>query len=77
MTVEAETGVMQIQAKECWQPPQAGRDKEEILLWGCESLSHAPLCDPMDCSPPGTSVCGILRARILEWVAFPFSMELF
>ena len=31
------------------------------------------LCDPMDCSPPGSSVHGILQARILEWVAFPFS----
>ena len=28
-------------------------------------------CDPMDCSPPGPSVHGILQARILEWVAMP------
>ena len=27
----------------------------------------------MDCSPPGSSVCGISQARILEWVAIPFS----
>ena len=31
------------------------------------------LCDPMDCSPPGSSVCGISQARILEWVAISFS----
>ena len=31
------------------------------------------LCDPMDYSPPGSSVHGILQARILEWVAVPFS----
>ena len=31
------------------------------------------LCDPMDCSPPGSSVHGILEARILEWVAISFS----
>ena len=31
------------------------------------------LCDPMDCSPPGSSVNGILQARILKWVAIPFS----
>ena len=31
------------------------------------------LCDPVDCSPPGSSVHGILQARILEWVAIPFS----
>ena len=30
-------------------------------------------CDPMDCSPPGSSVHGILQARILEWVAISFS----
>ena len=31
------------------------------------------VCDPMDYSPPGFSVHGILQARILEWVAIPFS----
>ena len=30
------------------------------------------LCDPMDCCPPSSSVHGILQARILEWVAYPF-----
>ena len=29
------------------------------------------LCDPMDCSPPGSSAHGILQARILEWVGIP------
>ena len=31
------------------------------------------LCDPIDGSPPGSSVPGILQARTLEWVAIPFS----
>ena len=31
------------------------------------------LWDPMDCNPPGSSLHGILQARILEWVAIPFS----
>ena len=31
------------------------------------------LCKPMDCSPPDSSVLGILQARILEWVAMPSS----
>ena len=35
--------------------------------------SCLPPCDPMDCSPPGSSVHGILQARILEWVAMPSS----
>ena len=38
------------------------------LLQSCLTL-----CDPMDCSPPGSSVHGILQARIMEWVSKPFS----
>ena len=38
------------------------------------SLQLCPtLCDPMDCSPPGSSVHGILQTRRLEWVAMPSS----
>ena len=40
----------------------------------CEVAQSCPtLCDPMDCSPPGSSVYGILQARILQWVAMPSS----
>ena len=35
------------------------------------------LCHPMDCSPPGSSVHAFLQARILEWVAIPFSRGVF
>ena len=39
-----------------------------------KSLQSCPtLCDPIDGSPPGSSVPGILQARILEWVAISFS----
>ena len=44
-------------------------------LWVC-ILSHLSLvqdCDPMDCSPPGSSVHGILQARILDWVSMPYT----
>ena len=35
-------------------------------------LSHVlPFCNPLDCSPPGFSVHGILQARTVEWVAMP------
>ena len=34
------------------------------------------LCDPMDCSLPGSSVCGIFQARILEWLPFPLPGDL-
>ena len=46
-------------------------------IWGvlqCLVTQSCPtLCDPMDCSPPGSSVHGILQARILQWVALPSS----
>ena len=35
------------------------------------SLRVLLFCSPMDCSPSGSSVHGILQARILEWVPFP------
>ena len=35
--------------------------------------SRPTLCDPMNCSLPGSSVHGILQEKILEWVAMPFS----
>ena len=46
----------------------------------CESESEVPqscptLCYPMDCSLSGSSVYGILQARILEWGAISFSRE--
>ena len=46
----------------------------QSLQWFYEvAQSRLILCDPMDCSLPGSSVHGILQARVLEWVAFPFS----
>ena len=45
-----------------------------LLYMFAKSLQSRPtLCDPMDCRPPGSSVHGILQARILEWVAMPSS----
>ena len=40
------------------------------LLQSCLTL-----CDPIDGSPPGSPIPGILQARTLEWVAIPFSNE--
>ena len=45
-----------------------GKSQRGVWWW----FSHQVVsdsCDPMDCSPPGSSVHGILQARILEWVA--------
>ena len=58
-----------------------------VVMYGCESwtvkkpAATAPkslqlcltLCDPIDSSPPGSPVPGILQARTLEWVAISFS----
>ena len=44
-----------------------------VCVCVCVSQSCPTLCDPMDCSPPHSSIQGILQARILEWVAIPFS----
>ena len=43
---------------------------EVIVIQPC--LTH---CNPMDCSPPGSSVHGILQARVLAWVTMPSSRE--
>ena len=37
--------------------------------------SFRTLCDPTDCSLPGSAVHGISQASILEWIAIPFSRE--
>ena len=37
--------------------------------------SYPTLCDPMDCSLPGSSVHGIFQARVLEWGAIAFSIS--
>ena len=38
-----------------------------------KSLSHVRLCDPTDCSLPGSSIHGIFQARVLQWGAIAFS----
>ena len=43
------------------------------LIYLLVTQSGLTLCDPTDCIPPGPSVHGTLQARILEWVAIPFS----
>ena len=52
----------------------------QASIYGAEvcvlvTQSYPTLCKPIDCSLPGFPVHGILQARILEWVAMPFSRE--
>ena len=46
-----------------------------LRLCGCllNCFNHVQLCSAIDCSPPGSSLHGILLARMLEWVAMPSS----
>ena len=45
---------------------------ESEVAQSCPTLS-----DPMDCSPPGSSIHGIFQARVLEWGAIAFSIDRF
>ena len=50
------------------------RSRITICCMRAQSLQLCPiLCEPKDCSPPGSSVHGIFQARTLEWVAMPSS----
>ena len=51
-----------------WEP----HESESEVAQSCPTL-----CDPMDCSLPGSSVYGIHQARILEWITVPFSRGIF
>ena len=47
---------------------------DNVAAAAAKSLQSCPtLSDPMDFSPPGSSVHGIFQARVLEWVAIAFS----
>ena len=72
--------------------PHTGHTSDAAHTSHSQSRAHTPLprcaqdghpwslcqtlCDPMDCSPPGSSVHGILPAGVLEWVAVPSSRGL-
>ena len=51
-----------------WAQKQEDKHCESEVAQSCLTL-----CDPMNCSPPGSSILGIFQARILEWVAISFS----
>ena len=54
-------------------PPTCGRALKAMLCYAKSLQSCPTLCDPIDGSPPGSPVPGILQARTLEWVAISFS----
>ena len=62
-----------IKGLENWVNENSPKETELHLLHAKSPQSYLTLCDPMDYSLPGSSVHGILQARILEWVAMPSS----
>ena len=56
--------------KKCYLSLDPNWKKKVKVTQSCPTL-----CDPLDCSPPGSSAHGILQARTLEWVAILFSRE--
>ena len=70
-------GVVQSWTQQKW----LSSSSNSSIMWNpsenpSEKCKCPTLCDSMGCSPPGSSVHGILQARILEWVAIPFSRDL-
>ena len=84
ISINAEKAFDKIQHPFMIKSPPKSRNRRNIpqhnksYIWQSESESEVAqscptLCDPVDCSPPRSSVHGVLQARILEWVAISFS----
>ena len=62
-----------------WFSSTKKKKRKEITWWAAaiaKSLQSCPtLCNPIDSSPPCSTVSGILQARTLEWVVISFSNE--
>ena len=56
-----------------WESTTCCHGRDQFLWCMKDTQLCLTLCDPMDCSLPGSSICGILQARILQWVAISFS----
>ena len=67
------SNICQIVSCSCFSPPMVSYTTQ--CVWECVLVSQScpTLCNTMDCSPPVSSVHGILQARVLEWVDIPFS----
>ena len=67
--VEGRGGVgVQISQTRDSYPIDKPRKMKVLVTQSCPTL-----CDPVDCSPPGSSLHGILQVRILDWIPIPFS----
>ena len=65
---------MRIHLQEAWKIQSKVTYSYYAAAAAAKSLQSCPtLCNPMDCSPPGSSIPGIFQARVLEWVAIALS----
>ena len=63
-----------VRDREAWQTGRRNNNMYVCTAAAAKSLQLCPtLCDPIDGSPPGSPIPGILQARTLEWVAISFS----
>ena len=69
------TGIQQAEARDIAKHPTRHRTTPKRKPLCVCTQSCPTLCNPMDCSPPGPSVHGILQTRVLEWVAMPSARE--
>ena len=68
-------GPLPTRSEERGPPPPS--DEPAAAAAAAKLLQSCPtLCDPMDCSPPGSSVHGIFQARTVEWGAIAFSSQM-
>ena len=82
VTWRKHTGFISDESNKCWNfihfaHEKAFFKKKNLLEYTAtaKSLQSCPtLCDPIDGSPPGSAIPGILQARTLEWVAIAFSI---
>ena len=76
MAQETQTGALYQPRGVAWGERWEGGSKgREYMYAAAKSLQSCPtLSDPMDCSPPGSSVHRIFQARVLEWGAIAFSV---
>ena len=74
--VEKREGGRKVERNSRGKVGKEGKRKDVKRKWiqvCMHARSYLTLCDPLDCSPPGSSVHGIFQARMLEWVAISYS----
>ena len=75
--MDAETAFDKLQHLVMIKKKKNSPERRHAAAAAAKSLQSCPtLCDPIDGSPPGSPVPGILQARTLEWVAISFSNAL-